>query len=127
MTLAIHSPDFKLFTSPVKHFIPTIGMRMEFPLVEKSVAYSCDTEPCAQVVELAKGVDVLIHEAAGHGTGHSSPEQAAAIARQAKARELWLIHYDITKIDPDQVIRQTTEIFPGKVILATDFMSIEFN
>jgi len=127
MTLAIQSPDFKLFTSPVKHFIPTIGLRMEFPLVEKTVAYSCDTEPCAQVVELARGVDVLIHEAAGYGTGHSSPEQAAVIARQAKARELWLIHYDITKIDPDQVIRQTTEIFSGKVTLATDFMSLEFN
>jgi ribonuclease Z len=126
MTLAINAPDFKLYTSPVKHFIPTIGLRMEFPLLEKTVAYSCDTEPCSQVVELAKEVDLLIHEAAGHGTGHTSPEEAAAIARQANARELWLIHYDITQIDLDQAIQRATDIFPGKVTLATDFKSLEF-
>jgi len=127
MTLAINSPDFRLFTSPVKHFIPTIGLRMEFLLIEKSAAYSCDTEPCPQVVELARGVDVLIHEAAGLGTGHSSAEQAAAIARQAQARRLYLIHYDSTKIDPDQVLQEVKNIYSGKVALATDFMKIELD
>lgn len=125
MTLAISAPEFRLFTSPVKHFIPTIGLRMEFPLIEKSAAYSCDTEPCSQVVELAKGVDVLLHEAAGYGTGHSSAEQAAAVAREAEARSLYLIHYDATKIDTKTVLEKVGVIYPGKARMATDFLKIE--
>lgn len=125
MTLAVDTPDLKLYTSPVKHLIPTIGLRIEFPLMEKSVAYSCDTEPCQAVVDLAKGADVLIHEATGIGIGHSSASQAAAIARQAGVRRLFLIHYDITKITPEAMIAEAGEVFPGKVALATDFLSID--
>jgi len=127
MTLAIQTPDFKLYTSPVKHFIPTIGLRMEFPQIEKTAAYSCDTEPCPAVVELGRGADVLIHEAAGHGSGHSSVEQAAAIARQAEARRLFLIHYDITKMDAEEMLSRAKQIFPGKTALATDFLRIELD
>lgn len=56
-SLAIGGPQLRIFTSPVKHLIPTIGLRMEFLPENKILAYSCDTEPCPQVVELAKGAD----------------------------------------------------------------------
>lgn len=125
LTLVIDSPDFKLFASPVKHLVPTIGLRMEFPLSERSAAYSCDTEPCAAVTDLARRVDVLIHEATGKGIGHSTAGQAAAIARQAEARKLYLIHYDVIKTTPETMLAEAAEIFPGKVMLATDFLSIE--
>ena len=51
--------DFRILAAPVQHFIPTIGLRIEFTRSKKIVAYSCDTEPCAQVTQLAEGADVL--------------------------------------------------------------------
>jgi ribonuclease Z len=47
------SPDFKVVASPVKHLIPTIGLRFDFHKARKALAYSCDTEPCVEVVHLA--------------------------------------------------------------------------
>lgn len=126
LTLALNTPELKLLTSPVKHFIPTIGLRVEFPLIEKSAAYSCDTEPCPQVLDLAKNADLLIHEAAGTGAGHSSAEQAAITARQAGAKRLLLIHYDITKIDAEDKLTEVGKIFIGKADLAKDFQLIDF-
>ncbi len=65
MTNVIDCLDFRIFSSPVRHLLPTIGLRFEFNHTKKIMAYSCDTEPCAQVVRLAEGADMLIHEAAG--------------------------------------------------------------
>ncbi len=77
---------------PVEHPVPTIGLRFEGP--DGTVfAYSCDTAPCAHVVELARGADLLVHEASGHLPGvHSSPEEAAEAAREAGAGALVLVH-----------------------------------
>jgi len=57
--------EFRIFSSPVRHLIPTIGLRFEFKNSQKILTYSCDTEPCVEVVRLALGADVLIHEASG--------------------------------------------------------------
>ena len=48
------------------------------------MAYSCDTEPCDEVIRLSEGVDVLIHEATGESLGHSSARQAGEIAKKLK-------------------------------------------
>lgn len=77
---------------PVVHPVPTLGLRME-SVDGAVVAYSCDTAPCAATVALARGADLLIHEATGHLPGvHSSAEEAAATARAAGARSLVLVH-----------------------------------
>lgn len=77
---------------PVMHPVPTIGLRFE-GASGVVVAYSCDTSPCPAVVELARDADLLVHEASGHLPGvHTSAGEAAEIARQARARELVLVH-----------------------------------
>jgi ribonuclease Z len=76
----LDSPDVRLLSSPVHHLVPTIGLRLEFKRSSKVLAYSGDTEPCREVQNLAAGADVLIHEAAGEGRGHSSAAQAAQVA-----------------------------------------------
>jgi ribonuclease BN (tRNA processing enzyme) len=50
--------------------VPNIGLRVEFKASGKVWAYSCDTEPCSEVVRLGRGADVLVHEVAGAGLGH---------------------------------------------------------
>jgi ribonuclease Z len=124
MSLVISSPDLKIYSSPVKHLIPTIGLRVEFIPEEKSAVYSCDTEPCPQVVKLASKTNVLIHEATGASLGHSSALQAAQIARQAEAEELILIHYSSQKAA--ETLASALEIFSGPVKLAVDFMKLNF-
>jgi ribonuclease Z len=126
MGLALGSPELKVYTSPVKHMVPTIGLRLEFTLSGKILAYSCDTEPCPQVVELARGANGLIHEATGAGVGHSSAAQAALIARQADVPNLYLIHYSAQPEVLPGLLRDAREIFPGKVILAVDGMTLDF-
>ena len=82
---------FRVVASPVVHAVPTVGLRVEAGGV--AVAYSCDTEPCDNVVALAHGADLLVHEATGHLPGiHSSAVEAAGVAKAAGAKRLVLIH-----------------------------------
>jgi ribonuclease Z len=124
LSLAISSPILKIFSSPVKHLIPTIGLRIEFIPEEKVVAYSCDTEPCPQMVTLAAKADILIHEATGASVGHSSPAQAAQIARQAEVKELILIHYSLAK--GPEMLDPAKEVFSGQIRLSKDLMKLDF-
>jgi ribonuclease Z len=65
----------------------------------RTVVYSADTEPCPTLLRLASGADLLLHEATGAQPGHSSPEQAASVAREAGVAQLVLIHYPVLGVD----------------------------
>ncbi|MEA3349638.1 MAG: MBL fold metallo-hydrolase [Chloroflexota bacterium] len=125
MTLALDDDEFRIFTSPVQHLIPTMGLRIEILENEKTIAYSCDTEPSPAVENLAAGADVLLHEATGETRGHSSAAQAGDVAHKAQAKSLYLIHYDARNADLDQLLIDAGQTFGGKVALATDFMEID--
>jgi ribonuclease Z len=106
----------------VKHLIPTIGLRFEFT-DSKTVAYSCDTEPCESLMKLAEGADILLQESAGPGKGHTSAAQAGEIATTAKVKHLVLIHYD-QNVGEKQLLRAAQGKFSGEVSLAVDGMSL---
>ncbi len=124
-TTVLECPDFNIFSSPVQHFLPTVGLRFEFNVNGKVLAYSCDTEPCPQVVRLADGADVLIHEAAGPSPGHTSAEQAGEIAAQAEVGELYLIHYPTGRYAHGDLVAEARRRFQGPVKMAEDFMVID--
>jgi ribonuclease Z len=126
MSTVLENEEMRIFASPVRHLIPTIGLRAEFPDSSKALAYSCDTEPCQQVVRLGQRVDVLIHEATGDMPGHTSAAQAGEIARQARAAELYLIHYRVWKYDPTPLAAQAGRSFGKPVRLCEDLMHFEF-
>jgi ribonuclease Z len=127
MSPVLEDTEYRILASPVRHLVPTIGLRVEMLQAHQVLAYSCDTEPCQEVVDLASGADVLIHEATGKGIGHSSAEQAGSIARQAEAGRLILIHYPNRDHDPAALVDQAKSTFPGRVELARDLMTIEFS
>ena len=127
MTTVLDCPDFRIFASPVHHLLPTIGLRFEFNHTRKVMAYSCDTEPCAEVIRLAEGADVLIHEAAGATRGHSSASQAGDVARQAEAGILYLIHYPTGKYARGDPPAEAGQRYQGQVRLAEDFMTLDFD
>jgi ribonuclease Z len=121
--LVMESRDFRIYSSPVRHMVPTIGLRMESVSGERVVVYSGDTEPCGPLIRLASGADVLIHEASGGGVGHSTAEQAGEVARQAEVGQLLLIHYP-WGAETEQLPERARSVFQGEVALARDFMEI---
>ena len=127
MTEVLASPEFRIAASPVKHMVPTIGLRLEVTGSKKSLAYSCDTEPCDEVRRLAGGVDVLIHEAAGAGLGHSSAAQAGQVATQAEAARLLLIHYPTGRFRKGDPLEEARQHYQGELALAEDFMVIDLS
>lgn len=127
MTPVLESSDFKIISFPVTHFVPTIGLRFEFPRSGKILAYTSDTAPTANVIWLAQGADILLHEASGASTGHSSAAQAGEMARQAQVKELYLIHYPTGDFDSKSLVADAAEHFDGPVALAEDFMEFAFD
>lgn len=125
----LDDPDLRILASPVKHLLPTIGLRFEFLPQGKTAAYSCDTEPSPVVVNLARGADVLIHEATGEGVGHSSAEQAGGIASQAGVRALYLVHYHPRSVggEPETLAQRAASTYAGPVTLGEDLMRIDLN
>lgn len=122
----LENADFKITAWPVKHFIPTIGLRIENKITGKVIAYTCDTEPYPGLTDLAKGADMLIHEAAGEGLGHSSARQAGETATVGGAKSLYLIHYPVWNTDPSLVVPEAQETYDGPVILCEDYDEYEF-
>lgn len=127
MTKVLDCADFKIYTSPVRHLIPTLGLRVEFNHTKKVMAYSCDTEPCEEVIRLGAGADVLIHEAAGATRGHSSAAQAGEIASRAEVGCLYLIHYATGKYANGNLVEEARKRYQGEIALAKDFMTLDFS
>jgi len=119
----IESGQMRAWASFVCHMIPGIGVRLAFSKGE--VCYSSDTGPCEAVVQLAMGVDILIHEATGQSEGHTSAEQAGEIAQRAGVGSLYLIHYS-PHCDSESLITRAKTTFDGQVKLAKDLMRVTF-
>lgn len=100
------------------------------PVAGKSVAIFGDTAPCAGAYELAKGVDVMVHETTletsmeekANSRGHSSTRQAALLAKEACVGRLVITHIS-SRYDAEGCRRMLAEcqaIFPATE-LAYDF------
>ncbi len=122
--LVLDNADFHITAWPTKHFIPTIGLRIEVKTSGRVIGYSCDTEPMPNIVNLAQNADLLLHESSGEGFGHSSAAQAGTIAAQAHARQLALIHYDVRK-DARLLAAEAQTTFNGLVEVAQDYVEYE--
>jgi ribonuclease Z len=122
----LENADFRITAWPVKHFIPTIGLRIENKLTGRVLAYTCDTEPNDALYELGANADILLHEAAGSGMGHSSARQAGETATRTEARSLYLIHYEVWNKDPRPLVPEAQQTYDGQVRLCEDGDEYEF-
>ena len=127
--LVLDNQDFHITASPVRHYVPTIGLRVVVKDTGFVFAYSSDTRPCPATVRLAYGADLLIHEATGdEPLGHSSAAQAGAIAAEAGAKKLGLIHYHVWDADgayAGRLAEEASASFDGPVFLCEDFQEID--
>lgn len=100
----------------------------------RRVVISGDTRPCAQVVEAARGADLLVHEATFSDdeqaraleTRHSTAREAARVASEAKAKRLVLTHLSSRHdVDPRPLVEQARQEFAGPIDVAFDGFSVE--
>jgi ribonuclease Z len=102
------------------------------PRPGKVIAYCTDTRPCRTAIELARDVDLLIHEATftndmaeeAREFGHSTARQAAEIAREANAKRLLITHFSTRYPDPRVLLDEAREVFP-ETILADDLLEVD--
>jgi ribonuclease Z len=84
------------------------------------VAYCTDTGPCENSVQLARGADLLVHEATymeemsseARERGHSTAADAARIARDAGARQLLITHFSPRYEDVGGLLAEARQVFP---------------
>ena len=86
------------------------------------VTYCTDSRPVDAIVDAAAGSDLFICEgmygeddkqnkALEHK--HMTFYEAAKLAKEANARELWLTHYSPSLIRPEEYLPKTRKIFPA--------------
>ena len=127
MVNVLDCDEFHIFASPVQHFVPTMGLRIDFRKSKKTLVYSSDTRPCPQIDQLAEGADVLVHESSGAIPGHSSAAQAGRVARVAEVGSLYLIHYPTGQFASGDLVAEARQQYDGPVTLAKDFMILDFD
>jgi ribonuclease Z len=102
------------------------------PRPGRKLVYSGDTIPCDTVIKNAANADVLIHdacldsslEAKALAYGHSTAQQAAEIAKAAKAKVLFLIHHSPRYNDVTILEEEAKKIFKMS-FAAVDFLDYE--
>ncbi len=107
----LEDEHWRVTASPAEHSVPTVGLKVTSRASNKAVCYSADTAPSRAIARLARGCELLVHEATGEGPGHSSAKDAAKIAREAEVKALWLVHLPpASKLD-EAAMKEARKVF----------------
>jgi len=95
------------------------------------VVYTGDTAPTRSVIEVARGADLLIHDATfddsleelAREELHSTARQAAQVALEAGVKLLVLTHISPRYEDTSQLLAQARSVFSNSLV-AEDFMEL---
>jgi len=87
--------------------------------------YTGDTRPMKEIVKLARGCDLLVHDSTHHPsesenaveTGHSTSEEAALVAKEAGAGRLVLFHISPRYEDVSSLIEAARKVFPNTDVI----------
>jgi len=118
--------NFKILSAPLIHSPNSIGIRIE-DNSGKIIVYSGDTAYCEEIVDLARGADLLILECSFPDgkeiAGHLTPSRAGDIATRSEVKRLLLTHFYPECLSSDRET-QCRKTYQGELILATDLMSL---
>ncbi|HZQ10802.1 MAG TPA: MBL fold metallo-hydrolase [Anaerolineae bacterium] len=120
--------EFDVAATSSVHFVPTIALRVTERATGRAFAYSADTSPNPNIVEIAREAHFLLHEATTWNTpseGHSSASEAGVIAAEAHVDELILLHVP-PSVDPQKWREAAQQNFHGRVSVASDFDTYSF-
>jgi ribonuclease Z len=128
----LQAKGFRICSAPVIHGAPNIALRVDFDLPAERgvVVYSSDTSPCPSLIALARGADVLIHEATflhrdaarAKADGHTTGVQAGEVAAQAGVKRLILCHFVADLHDRlEELRREVQHTYGGPVEIPEEF------
>lgn len=123
--VVLETDDLLITASPGQHAVPVIGLRVVDKVGGGIMAYSCDTERSEAITELARGAELLIHEATGKSPGHSTAVDAASVAAASGASRLTLVHLPPAKYLDADALDEARSVFPA-LTLGADGDRIEF-
>lgn len=121
--------EFNVSTFEMDHTLPCVGYKIESG--DSMIAYTGDTQPTPETLELAREVDLLIHEATylkkdigkARATKHSTPLEAAQAALESNAKKLVMTHVNDSAETPEEMLEEARPIFE-KVSVANDGLEI---
>lgn len=98
----------------------------------RTLVYTGDSRPGPALTRLARGAQVLIHDATFAGdkadnaieSGHSTAEEAAQTAREAGVKRLVITHFSQRYRDVEDLVATARAIFP-RTVAAEDLMRIK--
>ncbi len=98
----------------------------------RKIVYTGDTQPFEELVDFARGADLMIHDGTlnddlaerAERDGHSTPSQAAESARKARVKQLVLTHISARYDDVAPLLKNARKIFK-KTVVAEDLMCVE--
>jgi ribonuclease BN (tRNA processing enzyme) len=110
-------------SAPTNHTEGSLAYRVEAD--GRSLVYSGDTDESDSLVDLARGADLLVLEAANpvKVPGHLTPAEAGRLAARAGAARLLLNHF-YPPCDAVDVVALAAGEFAGEVIRAEDGLSL---
>jgi ribonuclease BN (tRNA processing enzyme) len=120
-------------TCRTSHTIPTLAFRIDSG--RNSLCYTADTIYCPAVVELARNVDLLLHESTflqdqekiAELTYHSTARMAGRAAKEAGAKRLVLFHIPPPNDHREyEFQKEATQAYGRDAVLGTDLRSMEF-
>jgi ribonuclease BN (tRNA processing enzyme) len=116
--------DLHLAVCRVHHAQPAYGLRAEYE--GRVLVYSGDTAPCESLVELAAGADLFVCEADFDSPEqrteyilHSTPEEAAGMAKAAGVKKLMVTHVAYS-LGAQAATTRAAAAFGGPTICARD-------
>jgi len=122
--------DCEVACAAAVHSVPTLAYRVSSE--GGDFVYSGDTEPCREVLDLAAGADLLIHECSfplgTEVTNHTTPEMLAELLSDYSGEigKLCLTHfYPEMKGHEGKAASYLGDYFEGKVLIAEDLLKLE--
>ncbi|MCS7098948.1 MAG: ribonuclease Z [Sulfolobales archaeon] len=116
----------KLRFAEAKHTIPGLAVRVEGTNSGKCLVYTGDTSYSEQIVKLARGCDILLHEASfsesdsslAESLGHSTTLDCLRTAAEAGSKFVLPLHFGLAKLklDIDSIPQSVTVIYPSKCL-----------
>ena len=145
--LVTQDENVKVTAALVNHPPVTPAFAYRFDTADRSIVISGDTTPTPALLELAKGVDVLVHEALfvpgvdriaarvpnapalkqSILSHHTKAEDAGRVAREAGAKMLVLSHFvppDDPEVTEQMWIDAARTQFSGPIVVGKDLLEI---
>jgi ribonuclease BN (tRNA processing enzyme) len=121
---SLELPCGKLTTYGMAHTKESLGYRLETK-TNIVVAYSGDTDYCANLVALARDADLFFCECSFPDElkmdGHLSPRWAGRVAREAGCKRLVLTHL-YPACDETDLVAGCRREYSGEIVVAEDLM-----